>query len=367
MKLISYITSQYLKAVSWSALGILLLILLLDGSDQANFMSTRGITPIHGLYNSLYRLPDFLLQTLPLIVLVSAMVTFIRLSKSMEIIAAKTSGFTINQILIGPVSMTLLIGIMATAFLNPISSAMNSSSNQYLISLGISNATEIQLNSKGIFLREEFESGYVVIMADKIDSLGTTLYNAKRLALSKENVFLSRVQAPTSTLIENSWRMKDATSWQIVNQGDTKRIDKSTHTELTFDTSITQEQILNSFSDPRTISIWQLPKFINQLQTSGFDARRHLRYFQTELARPLILLSMLLVACAFTTTIKIRKSLSITVVLCLLTGFALYSFDRLISSLADNHQLPLLISSVGPPLCGIFLSLSILMFLEDIK
>ena len=42
-------------------------------------------------------------------------------------------------------------------------------------------------------------------------------------------------------------------------------------------------------------------------------------------------------------------------------------FDRLVSSLADNHQLPLLISSVGPPLCGIFLSISILMFLEDIK
>jgi len=283
----------------------------------------------------------------------------------MEIIAAKTSGFTIYKILIGPVSMTLLIGIMATAFLNPISSAMNSSSNQYLISLGISNATEIQLNSKGVFLREEFETGYVVIMADKIDNLGTTLYNAKRLALSKENVFLSRVQAPTSTLIENSWRMKDATSWQIVNQGYTKRIDELTHTELTFDTSITQEQILNSFSDPRTISIWQLPKFINQLQTSGFDAKRHQRYFQTELARPLTLLAMLLIACSFTTTIKIRRSLSITVVLCLLTGFSLYSFGRLISSLADNNQLPLLISSVGPSLCGIFLSISILMFRED--
>ena len=256
---------------------------------------------------------------------------------------------------------------MATAFLNPISSAMNSSSNQYLISLGISNPTDIQLNSKGVFLREEFESGYVVIMADKIDDLGSTLYNAKRLELSKETIFLSRVQSPTATLSENSWIMEDATSWQIIKQGNTKKIDKSTHKQLNFDTSITQEQILNSFSDPRTISIWQLPKFINQLQTSGFDANRHKRYFLTELARPVILLSMLLIACSFTTTIKIRKSLSITVVLCLLTGFSLYSFDRLISSLADNHQLPLLISSVGPPLCGIFLSLSILMFLEDIK
>ncbi len=366
MKLISYITTQYLRAVGWSALGIIFLILLLDGSDQANFMSIRGITPIHGLYNSLYRLPDFLLQTLPLIVLISGMVTFIRLSKSLEIVAAKTSGFTIRQILIGPVSMTLLIGIMATAFLNPISSAMNSSSNQYLISLGISNATDIQLNSKGIFLREEFESGHVVIIADKIDSLGTTLYNVRRMELSKDNVFLSRVQAPTSNLIENSWIMKDATSWQIIKQGDTKKIDKSTNTELTFNTSITEEQILNSFSDPRMISIWQLPNFINQLQNSGFDARRHLRYFQTELARPLILISMLLVACAFTTTIKIRKSLSIAIVLCLLTGFSLYSFGRLISSLADNHQLPLIISSIGPPLCGIFISLSILMYREDV-
>ena len=81
MKFILYITSDFAKAVVFTSIGIIFLILLLDGSDQANFMSTRGIPPIHGFYHSLYRLPDFLLKTLPLIILISGMVTFIKLSK----------------------------------------------------------------------------------------------------------------------------------------------------------------------------------------------------------------------------------------------------------------------------------------------
>ncbi len=365
MKLIIYITNEFLKAAGLSALGVIFLILLLDGSDQANFMSTRGIPPIHGFYNSLYRLPDFLLKTLPLIILIGGMVTFIKLSKSLEIIAAKTSGFTFSHILIGPIVMTLSIGLVATGFLNPIASITNSISSQYLISLGITDPTEIQLNNKGIFLRETTDSGYNVIMAEKINNIGTTLYNVKRLEFGAGNIFIKRIQAPTTNLIENAWLMQDATKWETIADNGIKKIIKTNHSKLILKTSITQEQILNSFSDPSMISIWNLPKFISQLQNSGFEARKHLRYLHTELVRPLILVAMLLIACAFTTTITIRRSISVLVVLSLLSGFTLYSFDRLITSLADNNQLPILISSIGPPLSGIFLSLSILIFREE--
>ena len=60
MKLIFYITIEFLKAIGLTAIGIIMLTLLLDGSDQASFMSSRGLPPINGLYNALYRLPDFL-------------------------------------------------------------------------------------------------------------------------------------------------------------------------------------------------------------------------------------------------------------------------------------------------------------------
>ncbi len=356
-----------MRAVAISSLGIILLIMLLDGSDQANFMSARGIPPLYGFYNSLYRLPDFILKTLPLIILISGMITFIKLSKSLEIIAAKTSGVTFTNILIGPIILTLMIGLITTTLLNPLASLSNSFSHQYLISLGVTKPAEIQLNTKGIFLREALKSGFIVTRADKINRIGTILYNVNRLEFNGDNILEKRVQAPKSQLIDGVWVFKDATIWQTNSINDIKNISKYTRSEIKYYTEVTQEQILNSFSDPSMISIWNLPKFIHQLQTSGFEARKHLRYFQTELARPLILLAMLLIGCAFTTTSTVRKSISVIIVLSLMSGFGLYSFDRLIASLADNNQVPIFISAVGPPLSGIFLSLSILIFREEAK
>ena len=367
MKLIFYITIEFLKAIGLTAIGIIMLTLLLDGSDQANFMSSRGLPPINGLYNALYRLPDFLLKTLPLIILISGMVTFIRLSKSLEIIAAKASGFTFFHILIGPIFLTLMIGILATGLLNPITSITNSISNQYLISLGVTKPSEIQLKSKGIFLREKIGSGYAIITADKINNIGTTLYNVKRLEFNNENALINRSQSPSSLLVENAWVLQDATNWQNLTINGIKKIKKSSYQELKFYTNITHEQILNSFSDPSMISIWNIPKFIQQLKNSGFEARKHLRYFYAELTRPLTLIAMLLIGCAFTSTAVIRQPISVIIVMSLLSGFILYSFDRVIASLADNNQLPILLSSIGPPLCGIFLSLSIFIFREEMR
>ena len=356
-----------MRAVAISSLGIILLIMLLDGSDQANFMSARGIAPIYGFYNSLYRLPDFILKTLPLIILISGMITFIKLSKSLEIIAAKTSGVTFTNILIGPIILTCFIGLISTALLNPLVSYTNSFSNQYLISLGITKPTEIQLDTKGIFLREASDTGFVITRADKINNIGTILYNINRLEFNRENILQKRIHSAESRLIDGAWILTDATVWQMHTIDNIKNISKDHRSEIKYATEVTQEQILNSFADPSMISIWNLPKFINQLKISGFEARKHIRYFQTELARPLILLAMLLLGCAFTTTSTVRKSISVIIVLSLMSGFGLYSFDRLIASLADNNQVPIFISSVGPPLSGIFLSLSILIYREESK
>ena len=176
-----------------------------------------------------------------------------------------------------------------------------------------------------------------------------------------------RVHSTKSKLIEGDWLLTDATIWEMHSENNIKHISKDYQSEIKYSTEVTQEQILNSFADPTMISIWNLPKFIHQLKVSGFEARKHLRYFQAELARPLILLAMLLIGCAFTTTSTVRRSISVIIVLSLMSGFSLYSFDRLIASLADNNQVPIFISSVGPPLSGIFLALSILIYREESK
>ena len=55
--------------------------------------------------------------------------------------------------------------------------------------------------------------------------------------------------------------------------------------ELTIPSSLTQDRIIDSFGKPEYIPIWDLPRFIGQLEQAGFSARRYAVWFQMELAR----------------------------------------------------------------------------------
>ena len=54
--------------------------------------------------------------------------------------------------------------------------------------------------------------------------------------------------------------------------------------QLDIRTSLTNEQITDSFADPRVISIYSIKQFISRLETSGYTATRH-KLFLTELAK----------------------------------------------------------------------------------
>src|SRR3546814_12939731 len=58
------------------------------------------------------------------------------------------------------------------------------------------------------------------------------------------------------------------------------------------ETSLTMEQIRESFASPETLSFWSLPRFIETLEAAGFSAVRHQLHWHTILATPLLLCSM---------------------------------------------------------------------------
>ena len=135
--------------------------------------------------------------------------------------------------------------------------------------------------------------------------------------------------------------------------------------KLSLSTNLSQDQILNSFSDPRSINFWSIPDFIKKLEISGFSATRHKLFYQNELSRPLFLIAMMLIGATFAMRYTKFNQAGLLILISVLVGFVLFSLERVAITLGEAQQIPILLSAYGPPIFGILVSLGLLLHLED--
>jgi len=100
------------------------------------------------------KLPNHFQMLMPFIVLTAAMVAFYRLNHTQEIIAARSSGLSIWQLLSGIITSVLVFGLLQLIILNPLSAAMSNRLNN-LESLYFSGTNHhIAISETGLWFRE---------------------------------------------------------------------------------------------------------------------------------------------------------------------------------------------------------------------
>ena len=137
------------------------------------------------------------------------------------------------------------------------------------------------------------------------------------------------------------------------------------HDELRLPSTLTQERIRDSFGKPSAVSIWDLPEFIAQLENAGFSARRHAVWLQMELARPVFLVSMVLLGAAFTMRHARFGGTGLAVLTALLLGFGLYYLRNFAQILGENGQVPAILAAWAPPVAAVLIGLGLILHMED--
>ena len=158
--------------------------------------------------------------------------------------------------------------------------------------------------------------------------------------------------------------LNGAKSWPL-GQGVNPEQNASTHDRMTVPSTLTQERIRDSFGTPSVVPIWDLPAYITQLEIAGFSARRHMVWLQMELARPLFLVAMVLVAAGFTMRHSRLGRTGVSVLLAVMLGFGLYYVRNFAQILGENGQVPALLAAWAPPVASVLLALGVILQREE--
>ncbi len=359
-----YISIRYLQSLGISLLTVLFFILLIDGSDQLNFFSSNGLDANKAILNIFLRIPMLTLEAMALIIMLSSILTFSWLSNSNEIPILKASGKSAFRILLPPVIITILLGLIVTFIGGPLVSASMRASDTVLERLNLTNKNSFSVSENDIWLRDKNESIDMVIKASTMNSTATVFYDLIFFEFYGQEKLNRKIKASKAILRENFWEL---TNVKILDNNLRPEIKSKPIIikQLDVPTSLTNEQITDSFADPRVISIYSIKQFISRLEMSGYSAVRHKLFFLTELSRPIFFTAMLLIAAMLLMGTESKLSRSIKIFMCLLIGFLLFSIQKIFESFALTEEVPLALVAFGPSTFAIFIFLGILLHVED--
>jgi lipopolysaccharide export system permease protein len=363
MKLDLYIARRFLWLFVRVFGGFFAVLLAIGVLEELRRFSGSGISLRESIKLALLNAPSGLYQILPLIMILASIGLFSGLARSSELVVVRASGRSGLRFLVSPVVTAFLIGGLGVAVWNPIVAATARAYDD-LSSGQARGGPVLSINEAGLWLRQGSANGQTVIQAQRANLDGTELYDVSFLTYGSDGRLRQRISGAQAALIPGAWVLPSAKTWSFAAQNPERQAMTSTE-PLSVPTDLTRDKIADSFGTPRAVSIWDLGRYIADLEAAGFSGLSHRMWYNVELASPAFLVGMVLIAAAFTMRHTRGGRPGPLILIALLCGFLIFFLRNFGQVLGENGQIPVILAAWSPPLIAILLSAGLLLHQED--
>ncbi|PIZ32375.1 MAG: hypothetical protein COY39_05735 [Alphaproteobacteria bacterium CG_4_10_14_0_8_um_filter_37_21] len=334
--------------------GLFEFIELLRRSMGRPYIGSRSLLEI-----TLLKLPFYFQMFYPFIIMVASQVTLWRFNQSQEIIAVRSLGFSVWQILSSLILSVLALSILNLAVFNPISAMTQNRADVLYTSLFKKNGnSQFSINESGLWLREKTQNKASVINIETYNLAKNIFLNVNIFETTATGALEQRYMATKATLNDGFWLLEDVKSWNI-NYGEK---DLST---LHVKTDLSIKKILESNAKPETISFWSLSSFITGLKKSGLSDLRYNLHWHVQLAKIGQALALILLAAVFCLHPTRYKKASTLIFLGLISGFVIHFLTDVVHALSLGEKIPIILGAWSPVLITFLLSTGLLTHTEQ--
>ena len=355
-----YIARQFLLWCFIVFLTLAIIVFLLDYVELIRRGGSRqDATLLVLLEMAALKQPYMWQQIMPFAILFGAMLAFWRMTRTNELVVARSTGVSVWQFLAPAVVSALGIGLLVVTVFNPIAAAMQLSYEKLENRVLRNGSEQLNLSRSGLWLRQSDERGLPsMIHAERLAPGDITLEDVLVLFFDKNDKLTGRIDAKQARLEPGHWRITNGTRWQPGKS-------QEPFSELTIPTSMTPSKMEQSFASPETMSFWDLPSFISLLEQSGFSTQRHRLEYNALLARPFLLAAMVLIAATFSLRMHRRGGATLMVAAGVFSGLMLFLFSNLVFALGQSATIPVNLAAWTPAGVSWLLGTSLLLYLED--
>ena len=355
-----YFGWRFLSAVLLVFLGIFALVALIDYIELMRRSSDIAhVSALLVAKTSFYRVPQVTERILPFCVLIGAMSCYLNLSRRLELVVARAAGISAWQFIAPALVVAFLLGVFATTVYNPVSAILQERSKRYEAELFGVNSYGIFGSGGGTFwLSQRSDEGMSIINAKSSRNQGIALNGVTVFTFDTGAHFKSRIEARAAVLEPGVWRLLDA---RVFGLG-TMPVDEP---EYRLKTSLTPEQVRESFATPETVPFWELPLYIQIAEHAGLGAAGYKLQFQKLLARPFLMTAMVFLAAAVSLRFFRFGGVQKMVLSGVAAGFLLYVLSKVTDDLSRAELMAPVAAAWLPVLVGGLTGLVALLYQED--
>jgi lipopolysaccharide export system permease protein len=357
--LVRYFGQRFLSAVLLVFLGIFVLVALLDYIELMRRSSDiPNVSAVLVAKTSFYRVPQVTERVMPFCVLIGAMICYLNLSRRLELVIARSSGMSAWQFISPALVVAFVIGIVATTIYNPIAAVLQEQSKRYEAELFGKDNSQLTRGGGPNWVSQRTAEGMAIINAKSSRDQGISLSGVLVLTYDTDNHFKQRIEASSAVLEPGVWRLQDARIFELGTL-------PAEQTEYRLKTSLTPEQVRESFATPETVPFWELPLYINIADHAGLGAAGYRLQFQKLLARPFLLAAMVFLAAAVSLRFFRFGGVQKMVLSGVAAGFLLYVLSKVTEDLSKAELMHPVASAWLPVLAGGLTGAIALLYQED--
>ena len=364
MTLSLYIARRFLGSVGRVFLAFLAILLLIDMIEELRRFSDADIGLAGAAHLALLAVPETMYRILPLIIVMGAIANFLGLARSSELVVVRAAGRSGLRFLVTPLLVSVALGLLAVALFNPLVAATSKAYDDMRSALTQGGRSVLSVADTGLWLRQGSGEGQTVIQAARSNLDGTELFGVTFLGFDQAGQPTRRIEAETAKLVEGAWQLTGTKTWDLTAANPEQTAERA-EGPVALPSDLTPERIRDSFGTPSAIAFWNLPGYIADLERAGFSAQAYKLWYQMELALPMLMAAMVLVAAGFTMRHVRFGGTGKMVLYALLAGFGFFFLRNFAQALGDSGQIPVALAAWSPPVAAVMLSLGLLLHLED--
>jgi lipopolysaccharide export system permease protein len=234
------------------------------------------------------RLHVFTEILIPFAVLVGSIGALMTLSRKSELSVMRAGGMSVWQFCRPGFTVAALIGIVTVVLYNPFAAASMARAEQ-LMATTFGGQTQSITAGDGNWLRQDGIDGPSVMTANAVSDRGLTLSGITIYQYDKQGQFVEQVLAKRGVLQDGFWELSGVS---VVRAGQEPEL----HNAYNLSTTLDRARILNALGSIHTVSVFELPAVIDLAEKSQLPVARFKIQYEMLLARPLLLIAMVLLA-----------------------------------------------------------------------
>lgn len=317
-KIFKHICISFIKSLILFHLGVAFIIFLADFTENIRASSNIEVSKL--IIVSLIKIPDFIIQVSPFILLLASFATIRTMVLRKEVDILKSFGISIWQFILPLIFVAFIWSFILITIVSPFAVDMLVLKEKMSNNSAATQQTTIATDNY-IWIVDKHGNNSNIIATKKLESHEnkTELSPVIFLEINK-NKFQGAIFANKALMEESKITFYDAISKYKKNFYPEKK------NEIVKNSFLSSDNLTNLTNEPFMIKIWDFPKVIAGLKLISFSSQAHEIYFYNLLSLPLLFIAMIIISTRFSLyDIRAGKNL-FAIFSCISIGFFVYFF-----------------------------------------